>query len=235
MKKLMTLFIILVMLGTCSTSYGMFLIYKASCSVKGVDDVSGLSVKVPLKGYLVLGFSDEGAFQDANLIIYGKKADGSKVYLQLNYSDSNSFLNIGMVGVGNYPNSYFVIGITCYGEDNPYEFESYVMGKMKPRDIGFGTTDLWLVSSSLKGVFTSWYDMLLDKDQDIYGSGSMSMKLDDSMTKLFNSQPRAQAKAVSDIIDILQHGGYLPGTAVVRVRQSEVLSADSFINKLIKK
>ena len=173
----MALFIILVMLGACSTSYGMFLIYKASCSVKGVDDISGLAISVPFKGYLVMGFSEEGSFQDANLIIYGKKANGSKVYLQINCTDSNGFLSIGMTSVGS-PYPYFVIGLSCYGEDNPYEFEVYVMGKMKPRDIGYGPTNLWMVSSSMKGVFTSWYDMLLDKDQDIYGTGSMSMRLD---------------------------------------------------------
>ena len=234
MKKLMALFIVLIMLGTCSSSYGLFLVLKASSSVKGVDDVAGTPITVKLNAYLVMNFTDEGSFLDANLIIYGKDANGAKVYLQLNDSDSNDFLDIAMTVVG-YPVPYYVIALRTYGEDNPYEFETYVMGKMKAKDIGFGPEELWMVPSSLKGVFTSWYDMLLDKDQDIYGTGSMSMKLDDSITRLFNSQGRTQEKAVEDVIDILQGKDYSPGQAELRVRQGGILTAGASVNLLRKK
>ena len=54
MKKLMTLFIVFIMLWVCSPSSGLLLIYRVSTSVRGVDDTTGLTVKVPFKAYLIL-------------------------------------------------------------------------------------------------------------------------------------------------------------------------------------
>jgi len=230
----MALFIVLVMLGICSSSYGLFLVYKVSTSVKGVDDVAGTAIAVRLNAYLLMNFDDEGMFQDANLILYGKDAHGRKVYFQLNDSDSNDFLDIGMQVVG-HPELYFVVGIWAYGVDNPFEFEGCMSGKMKARDIGFGPQEQWIVPSSFKGVFTSWYDMLLDKDQDIYGTGNLSVKLDNKTTCLFNAQVYMQDQAVEYVIGLLQASGYYAGKAEVRVRQDSFLSADVSFGPIRKK
>ncbi|MBN2018949.1 MAG: hypothetical protein JW749_01850 [Sedimentisphaerales bacterium] len=211
MKKLMALLIAFMMLGICSPSSGLLLIYKMSAPVKGVDDTTGLAVSVPLKAYLILDFDSEGAFRDANLITYGLDNLRSKVFYQLNDSDSDDFLDIALWGSGeNVP--YFFIGLWCYGSESPFEFEGCMWGKMSAKDIGYGPMELWVVPSSMKGVFTCWLEMLLDTSQDISGTGNLKAKLDTPSTKLLNAADQTNEEAVTYITGLLQAAGYSQGT-----------------------
>ena len=207
MKRFLALLIVLMMFVMCSSSYGMFLVYKVSTSVKGVDDTT---VSIPLKAYLVMNFDDDsGEIQDANLILYGKDYDGVKVYVQLNDSDSDDYLDIDAWSMGT-GDGYSFIDFWAYGDENPFEFEGYVMGKNKVRDIG--ATDLWIIASSMKGVFMVFQDMLLDADQDISGMSNISMTLDNTTTKMANGGGWSQDDVSAYITGLLQDKDYTEGT-----------------------
>lgn len=211
MRRFLALLIVLMMFGICSSSYGFFLVYKLSASVKGADDVAEAAVTVPLKTYLLLNLDDaNGVFQDANLIIYGKDAEGAKVYFQLNDSDTDDLLDVDAASMA--AGGYYIIDFWATGEENPFEFEGFLLGKTKAKDIGFGPEDLWLVAPSLKGSFIVWLDMLFDADQDISGTSNISATLDNATTKMFNSQDWTQDEAVTYIRGLLQGKGYSEGT-----------------------
>ena len=107
MKRLSALFVVLVMLGICTSSYGYFLIYKLSGTIRGamynrsdtktigitVDDTN--AVTIPFRGLLVMNLviNDTNSLIDANMIIYGRDTNDHKVYVQLNAHDSNEFLD----------------------------------------------------------------------------------------------------------------------------------------------
>jgi hypothetical protein len=203
MKRFAGLIVLLVMFGLCSSSYGFLLVYKISTTVKGVDYET--PTRIALKGYLIMDFNDEGIIQDANLLIYGKDTGGDKVYYQLNYSDTSAFLDIDVFSMGDYQ----FIDFWTPGEENPYYFEGFMMGKTKTKDIG--DSYLWSISSSLKGSFIVWRYMLLDPAQDISGTSNISAKLDSKTTKTLNLGSKTQDYAVSYIIALLEGKDYSEG------------------------
>ena len=58
MRKLLGLVVLLVILSVCVPSYGYFLIYNVSTTVKGADYATDLKTTIPLKGYLVLNLDE---------------------------------------------------------------------------------------------------------------------------------------------------------------------------------
>ena len=74
MKKLSAVLVILVMLGICSSSYGYFLIYNLSGTIRGTDGTVDIKrVTIPFRGYLVMRLdNDTNSLVDANMIIYGR-------------------------------------------------------------------------------------------------------------------------------------------------------------------
>jgi hypothetical protein len=181
--------ILLVMLGVCATSFGnYFLIYNVSTTMKGVDFNTDQKVSVPLKGYLILDIDDSNdAVQDVNFVMYGKDANMPKnpVYVQFNslQSSDRNYLNWGMDNSGSYVFYDFWIP---YGESNTFCFRWFVMGKKSTKNVGLipGERD---IAGSMKGTLIVWYGMLLDNDLDMEGTSNVSVTLNNSYTKMFNS------------------------------------------------
>jgi hypothetical protein len=209
MRKIIALLVAVVILGICSTSQGLLLVYRVSSSVKGVDDTSGLALKVPFKAYLIMEFDGDGYYMDSNMVMFGSDQDGAKVYYQLNDNDSDNLLDTGIWNMG-VEVPYMFVGLGTYGEDNPFNFEVCMWGKETAKDIGFGKENLWLVPSSMKGTFTVWYEMLYDDDQNISGTGNVSGKLD-SVTYALNASGWTGEQAVALVISALQEDDYSQG------------------------
>ena len=185
MKRLLGLTVLFVILSVSVPSYGnsgyYFLIYNISCTVKGADNE--LAVSIPLKGYLVLKFADGcDTLVDANLIMYGKdKLDNNmKTYVQLNHSASDStYVDARIYHNGNF------IGFDVWSYDRtPFYFELFAVGKTASKNIGYSSTEL--VASSSKGPISVWGNMLLDADDNILGTGDVSVSLDLKTTTLAN-------------------------------------------------
>ena len=100
MKKLLALIVVVAILGICPSTKGLLLVYRVSSSVKGVDGTAGVTLTVPLRAYLVMDFNERRVYRDANMLMFGTDKDGSKVYYQLNDSDSNNLLDTGVWNKG---------------------------------------------------------------------------------------------------------------------------------------
>jgi len=208
MKKLVSGLVVLVMFGVCASSYGYFLIYKVSSPVKGADDVAGTMLTIPLKAYLVLNINDtDDTIDDANLILYGKDSAKNKVYVELNISDDNEFLDGEVWEMGG---CLFVDFWTYENLTSPFYFEGFMFGKLKEKDIGLVMP--YEVAGSLKGAFMVWGDMLLDSNQDIAGTGNIKASLWSQATISVNFDGWAQEEIVDALIEILQGQGYSAAT-----------------------
>ena len=222
MKRLWGLAVLFVVLCVSVPSYGTsgtyFLIYNISCTVKGANNE--LAVSIPLKGYLVLKFADGcDTLVDANLIMYGKdKLDNNmKTYVQLNNSASDStYVHARIYHDGNF------IGFDVWSYDRtPFYFELFAVGKTASKNIGYSSTKP--VTSSLKGPISVWGNMLLDADDNILGTGDVSVSLDLKTTTLVNKNGWTQenidetggtiaGKHQKSLIEILTAQHYNPAT-----------------------
>jgi len=189
MKKLLSVMVLVSMLAICSSSHAFFIIYKLSAAVKGVDSVTGLRMSIPLKGYLVLNNTDEDSysFQDANLILYGKQIDKTRVFVELNYN-GNQFLTMDS-WVQGY-SSYEFIYLSASA---PFQFEGYLYGKFKNIYVSYDrvTTDC---APSSKGVFFIDGGLddggrLLDPLLQIAGTATITTKIWTSFTQFVNDDP----------------------------------------------
>jgi|WetSurSiteA1Bulk_404760.scaffolds.fasta_scaffold73923_1 hypothetical protein len=188
MRRLLGLAVLFVVLYMCVPSYGYFLIYNISTTVKGADDATGKTVTIPMKGTLVMNIDDScDTLVDANLILYGKNASGQKVYVQLNYSDSDKFLRGGIWYVGN---SMFI----DFRGEPPFGFEILLQGKSSLKDIGKGTGNKKSVPSSMNGVAMLWDSFVLgpDANQAVSGTANASATLWVEITKFANANEWTQ-------------------------------------------
>ncbi|MGD0552257.1 MAG: hypothetical protein ABSB25_06355 [Sedimentisphaerales bacterium] len=189
MKKLSALFVILVMLGICTSSYGYFLVYKLSGTIRGItynrsdtntmgiDDTNAATIS--FKGCLVMNLdNDTNSLIDANMIIYGKDPNGHKVYVQLNASDSNGFLDPNILTRGNKRHFYKLNG------KSPFEFNVFMMGNV--RSVNIGLVKRILIAPDLKGSITEEDGIFLGPDQNITGVGSISASIYTIATKGVN-------------------------------------------------
>jgi hypothetical protein len=184
MKRISTILVVLVMMTMCTSSFGFFLVYNVSTSVKGADGATDDKTTVPLKGYLLLNLDNtSGEVVDANLVLYGKDSNTptkQKVYVQLNDSDANSFLGASVWYVADF------VFVNIWSYEDPFDFEMLLSGKIKLKDVGKGTSDMEWVASSIKGVNMVWDGFLLGPSgQNVSGTANASATLN-SLTKSFN-------------------------------------------------
>jgi len=202
MRRLLGLAVIFLVLSVSVPSYGYFLIYNVTGTVKGVNNTAPASIA--WKGYLVLDFNDSNdLIVDANLVMYGKDSGKHKVYVVLNENDSNGLLHTDLRSKGNYT----VFNFWDYNE--PFDFEGLIIGKGALKDIGFGALHKKWIASSIKGTAMVWEGMLLDADDDIAGTGTVSASLYTVATKAVNSKAWTQDQIASELIDILTTKGYV--------------------------
>jgi hypothetical protein len=218
MKRLMGLAVLFVVLSVCvPASYGnsgyYYLIYNVSCTVKGANH--DVKASIPLKAYLVLRFADGcDTLADANLIMYGKDSSKNKVYVQLNkYSSTTSIIGTELYG------GPFVIFDFWTDSSVPFDFQGIVVGKGAFKDIGLGTTQKKWVASSMTGSILVWDGMLLDADDWMTGTGTVSASLYTAATKAVNTYGLTQDQiivsgygAYKGIIQTLQAKGFSAAT-----------------------
>jgi hypothetical protein len=181
MRKITGTVLLLAVMYLCTPAFGnYFLLYDVSAPVTGVDFFYLESaVKVPLKGYMLLTLSDANAFVDVNLVLYGNNASGEKKYVILNYH-GDSYLS--PITTSTF---YGYFDIRLVG-DSPFDFTTHVLGKLALKDVGLGASAKKNIAPSLKGVINVPDGMLLDSRQSISGTGTVTMKLNSSMTKAIN-------------------------------------------------
>ncbi len=196
MKKILAALVVMSILAISASSYGVSLIYRLSLSVKTVDDVTGLAKTIPVKGYLVLNYSDEDSnlvFADSNLILYGRNVLKNKVYVELDYNGGILFdLDIWTQGT-----DYEFINMLSHDTD-PFNFTSLMFGKQKETDIGNG---IFLTDCirTYKGNFRVFNGMLLDSAQDLAGTGNITASLWTSLTRKANDFAFTQDRVIEEL------------------------------------
>ena len=193
MRRLLWLAVVFVVLSVSVPSYGYFLIYNVSCTVKGANN--DLAATIPWKSYFVANLDDSNdVLVDANLIMYGQDSSKHKVYVVLNYSDANEYLDADAWWHGDY------VVFDFYAYHTPFEFEGLTIGLAKAKNIGLA--DTMYVASSMKGTMMVWGRMLFDADDDIAGTGNVSATLDLKTTNLVNANGWTQENIVETGGDI---------------------------------
>jgi hypothetical protein len=149
-------------------------------TIRGTDGTVDITrVAISFKGYLVMNLdNDTNSLIDANMIIYGKDPNGHKVYVQLNASDSNAFLNSYTLERGDKRHFYALNG------KSPFDFNSFMMGNVRNTNIGLAKRIL--IAPDLKGVITGEDGIFFSLDQKIAGVGSISASLYTLATKGVN-------------------------------------------------
>ncbi len=200
MKKLPVALVMLLVLGVCAQSYGFLVVYNVASTVRGLDDET--AVTIPLKGYLVLNLDDaDGDLVDANLILYGKNPAKHKVYVVLNDSDSNDFLDISMRPQGNYQ----VLNFSGAGF---FIFRVLSIGKVKATNVGLDEKKE--IATALQGVISVFSGVLLDTSQDITATGGFVAVNWTPATKFINKEGWTQDQIVAQLKTDLEDDRYNP-------------------------
>jgi hypothetical protein len=205
MKRVLTLLVVLAVLGMCAPSYGYFLIYKLTSTMRVIDYTTDSSGNLPVKGYLVVDISDEdGDLLDANMVFYGKDDNGDKTYFVQEY-DTDGF-DMDWDVAGDY------LGVDIWNDnEEPFDYELTLTGVLKNKNVGFGngSADRRSAPNNLKGTMVSWWDTIFDIDQELFGSGEATMTFVIGLTKAAN---KAEGTTMDDIltgiVDDLQDKGY---------------------------
>jgi hypothetical protein len=180
MRRISTVLVVLVMMAMCTSSFGYFLIFNVSTTVKGADSDTDLATTIAMKGYLLLNIADGcDTLVDANLVLYGNDTSKHKVYVLLNH---NEYLDADIWTVGDF------VFFDLWTQGPYFDFQCMLSGKGKLLDIGYGTSDKKYVASSIKGVGMVWDGYLLGPsvDQDVSATGNVSATLNVKYTKSVN-------------------------------------------------
>jgi hypothetical protein len=188
MKRLLGLAVIFLVLSVCVPSYGYFLIYNVSGSVKGVNNE--LAASIPWKAYLVVNLDSNDEFVDANLVMYGKDSTKKSVYVQLNYSDGAHSLDID---ISNKGSGFIAIDLRT-DVNTPLNYEALIIGKTKLTDVGLA--DKKLVPSSLTGTMIVRNDMFFAATDNLTGTGTVSATLYAKATKAVNTYGLTQDEII---------------------------------------
>jgi hypothetical protein len=180
MKRLSAVLVVLAMLTVCASSYGYFLVYTLHGSLKGTEGAVDIEKETTdFKGYLVMNIdSDTNEVIDANMIFYGKDPNHHKVYVLLNQSDSNGFLDASIL-YRDDRNFYELNGHT------PFDFKIFIRGDVHKKDIGLSSKKR--IASSLSGAITNESGMLFAVGQELAGTGFISASLYTVSTKGVNN------------------------------------------------
>ncbi len=202
MKRLSALLVALVMFGICTSSYGYFLIYNLTGTIKGTDGTVDITkVTTTFRGYLVMNIDDDtNSLNDANMIIYGKDPNKHKVYVLLNANDSNEFLD-SSIWYRNKRNFYEL------NSGSPFDFRVLMMGQIYKTSIGIGHRKD--IAPALGGVITSQEGMFLGLGQELAGAGNISASLYAVATKSVNDPnnhiaPHTQSGVIDTLKEILE-------------------------------
>jgi hypothetical protein len=197
-KKLSTMIASLIVLGICLPAYSQsqatdanILVYKVSMSGKALT-ADGIESGT-IRGYVVAEV--DVASTNCNFIAYGKDDAGNKFQKSWDsYIDRE--LQDSCIGV------YFAD--TATGGNS-------ICGNLignKAKEMDIGAADEALIAKSLTGHFLLWVNPLtLD---DLLGSGKISLKLDNRLTKEYNGEGKDRIAAAIAVQEYLEEKGYVP-------------------------
>jgi hypothetical protein len=208
MIRISTILVAIVMLGMCTSSFGYFVVYNLSSTVKGADASSDSRVTIPIKGYLVLNISESNdSLMDANLILYGTDSNTTKknkVYVQLDVHNTDGRrLDVNETSI----DQLLFIDVFTGGH---FLFEMLMDGKTTLKDIGRGANDKKLVATSLNGVNMVWGGCLLGPyGQEVKGTANASATIYYELTKVANEYALTQEQVVGGLTGQLSNKGYV--------------------------
>ena len=194
----MAMFAVLVMLAVCPSSYGYFLVYHLYGSLKGTEGSVDIEKETTnFDGYLVMNIDvNTNALIDANMIIYGRDPNHHRIYVLLNSTDSNGFLDASIL-YRDDRNFYELNG------NPPFDFRIFMRGNVHNTYIGLSHNER--ITSSLSGVITNEEGMLLAVGQELAGTGNVSASLYTLATRSSNNPNNIFAPWTQDeIVDALK-------------------------------
>jgi hypothetical protein len=191
MKRLLGLVVLFVVLCVSVPSYGYYLIYNLSGSIKGVNN--GAPASISWKGYLVMHIIGSTVL-DANLITYGVDSSKNKVYVEHD-KDATGATKLVVIPdeLGSFPNIFITADLVCNTAD--FDFEGLTVGKAALVDIGTGGTQG--AAKSAKGALIVRSGMLLKSTDDIVGTGTVSSSLWLPATKYVNQNNWTQDQIIN--------------------------------------
>ncbi|MGB7582285.1 MAG: hypothetical protein WBL85_07570, partial [Sedimentisphaerales bacterium] len=108
MRKLLTMFVLLGVLGVCAPSYGFIVVYKVAISYKTLATDYDTIAKGAIKGVLVMNIDDSSepaVIDEAQFVLYGNVEGGKHYeslditdYIELTESENNAAITIGATG-----------------------------------------------------------------------------------------------------------------------------------------
>lgn len=179
MKRLLEITVLFVIFCVSVPSYGYFLIYNLSGSLKGENNDSKASI--PWKGYLVFDINDSNSsLLDVNLIMCGKDSSGNKVYAELGKRSSGNYTLTVTRGIhGNFWN------VNMRADTNDFDFDIYLIGTISSTNIGLANQKE--VSGKMAGPMMDWKYQLFDPNDEVGAAGSVTASLFTAATKYVNA------------------------------------------------
>ncbi|MGA2680104.1 MAG: hypothetical protein ABSF37_12520 [Sedimentisphaerales bacterium] len=187
MKMLKVWVVVLVLLAVSTPSFGYILVYNALSRIKAIDSVANSLVGIAVRGYLILDINDTDGDVDASYwLIYGKDGDGTKVYTwaepdQLQLSVSGKCQSVSM--------------------DTEDGWSITVVGKITNKAIGLAAGKQ-LIAYSMSGNLIIPMDggVVLNDNQSLTGSGTISITLNSTKTKAAN----LSSEEIDDVLQAIQ-------------------------------
>ncbi len=185
----------LIILVTYTSSYGYFLVYNISGGMAGIENLEKESVH--FHSYMVMTFdNDTNDLVDTNMIVYGEDTNDHKVFVQLNASDANQFLEAHIL-------ERTVRNFYSLNAQTPFGFWAFIMGNVKKTTIG---PDLKkYIAPKLNGDLSQQQGIFFNADISFSGVGHMSANLNSSETKKSNDPENGatQDTVVADLRQIV--------------------------------
>jgi hypothetical protein len=135
------------------------------------------------------------------MVLYGKNHDGDKVYFLETFG--------GDAGIDWTVEGDFVT-VDLGDSSDPFDYEMMLTGKIVDKNVGLGADDKKGVANSLKGSIVSWWGMIFDDSQALFGSGTTSMTFYAGVTKPYNKDGATIDEVIADIESFLEHKHYNP-------------------------
>jgi hypothetical protein len=189
MKKLLTMFVMLLVWGVCAPSYGYILIYNVNGSFHGFDATENKAKSVAINGFLFLDMNDTNQMlAEAQLLLLGKDNDHNKVFFVETFS--------GDAGIDWDVRGDFIT-LDLFDRQAPFNYEFKLTSKISSKNVGFGNNAKKEIARGLSGDIVSWEGIIFDLDQSLFGSGDVSMSFYAEGTKNFNKR----GTAIDDIVE----------------------------------
>ncbi|MBN2019822.1 MAG: hypothetical protein JW749_06315 [Sedimentisphaerales bacterium] len=197
MKKLLTVFALLLLLGICSVSSADVLYYNVFGSARSVDNLVEGFDRTSINGFLVMEIDEAaGDVTASTLVLYGRDGQEARVYKV--YDEAVSLNMSGSAAV-------FVM--------NPSEGVTLVLtGTLRNTRLSFSRRNSVTVyaAATLSGSIQLQWGSLLDINQLLMGEGSVMAFLNYAQTMNAVVNESTIDDVVNEIIQRLESRDYIP-------------------------